>query len=188
MTLPICLYGNPVLRKKGTPIESITPEIRELAKDMIETMREAEGIGLAAQQIGKPIQLCVVELPPEAESGSRLWVDEIPMPIRDFMPMVLINPVLEKTKKKNSATEGCLSFPGLSVDIRRSVRISVRALDLEGNPLAFDADGLLGRCIQHEVDHLNGMLFIDYADSNTRPSLKPELDALREQGRAQAAE
>jgi peptide deformylase len=185
MSLTLCLYGNPILRKKGRPIDTITPEIRQLAEDMIETMHASEGIGLAAQQIGKDLQLTVIDLPDTADHGSRMWIDNQPVTIADFMPMVLINPELKTIKKKDTATEGCLSFPGISVDVRRSSRVEVQALNLEGEPLHFDADGLLGRCIQHEVDHLNGILFIDHADPETRRSIKPALEELRAQGRAQ---
>ncbi|MEO0454497.1 MAG: peptide deformylase [Verrucomicrobiota bacterium] len=188
MILPITLYGNPVLREKGQKITEITDEVKKLADDMIETMRDAQGIGLAAQQIGKAIQLTVIDIPEGIEEPSRMWVNETPVSIQDHMPMILINPVLEKTKKKNEAEEGCLSFPGVSVDVRRSARVHVEATTLEGERIQFDADGLLGRCIQHETDHLNGVLFIDYADQDVRKSIKAQLDDLRAEGESQIKE
>lgn len=183
--MTVCLYGNPILRKKGRRIDTVTPEIRQLADEMIDTMHASEGIGLAAQQIGHDLQLTVIDIPDSIDHKSRMWIDHQPVVIADFMPMVLINPKVEGTKKKDSASEGCLSFPGVSVEVRRSSRIEVRALNLDGQPLHFDADGLLGRCIQHEVDHLNGVLFIDHADPETRRIIKPDLEALRAQGQAQ---
>ncbi len=182
MILPITLYGNPILRKKGTPIEAVTPEIKQLANDMLETMYHASGIGLAAQQIGKAIQLAVIDIPEEIETPSRMWINGQPVPKADYMPMVLINPELKTIKKKDTAEEGCLSFPNINADITRPSRVACKCLDLEGKPLEFEADGLLGRAVQHEVDHLNGILFTDHMIPEEKRALREDIENVRAQG------
>lgn len=182
MILEIKLYGNPVLRQKGAKIESVTPEIKQLADDMLETMYEASGIGLAAQQIGKAIQLAVIDIPEEIETPSRMWVDGKPVDKSEYMPMVLINPELKTIKKKDSAEEGCLSFPGINATITRPSRVVCTCLDINGNELKFEADGLLGRAVQHEVDHLNGVLFTDHMIPEEKRMLRQEIETIRAEG------
>lgn len=181
MILPIVRYGDPVLRQKGQRIGAITPEIRQLAEDMIETMREAHGVGLAAQQVGRALQMCVIEISAEChkERPSRKWVGEQEVDPLEGMPLVVINPVLTLTKKKEVGVEGCLSFPGISADISRAWRVGVVYEDLEGRVCRFDASGLLGRALQHEVDHLNGVLFIDRMEAGDRAELREEIEAIR---------
>ncbi|MDX6766806.1 MAG: peptide deformylase [Candidatus Methylacidiphilales bacterium] len=181
MILPIIPYGHAVLRKKGRTVPAITPEIRQLVADMIETMRAAHGVGLAAQQIGQDLQLCVIEITPEVskERPSRKWVDGKETDPHEHMPLVLVNPVIEMTKKKETGPEGCLSFPGLTADIVRGYRVKVTHQDLEGKTHTFEAAGLLGRAVQHEYDHLQGVLFIDRMDPADRAELKDEIEALR---------
>ncbi|MEM9399272.1 MAG: peptide deformylase [Verrucomicrobiota bacterium] len=184
MRLPITLYGNPVLRQKGTEISQITDEIRQLAEDMIETMEDAHGVGLAAQQIGQALQITVIDVTDVEDRPSRMWIDQKEVDLKEFMPMVLINPKIDLTKKKEIGQEGCLSIPDITADISRGYRVKVEALDLEGKPLKFEAAGLLGRAVQHEVDHLNGVLFIDHMDEPTRKRIKKDLEELREYGQA----
>lgn len=181
MVLPIVHYGHPVLRQKGRSIDTITPDIRRLADDMIETMRDAQGVGLAAQQVGHALQLCVIEITPEISKDrpSRKWIGEKEADPHEGMPLVLVNPTLSFTKKKESGPEGCLSFPGLSAEITRPARVTVTYQDLDGRTHTFDAAGLLGRAVQHEVDHLNGILFIDRLDPADRVELRAEIEALR---------
>lgn len=181
MILPIIPYGHAVLRKKGRTITKITPEIRQLADDMIETMREAHGVGLAAQQVGHDLQLFVLEITPEIseERPSRKWINDKEVDPHENMPLVLLNPVIELTKKKEIGPEGCLSFPGLSVEISRGYRVKVEYQDLEGAKHAFEATGLLGRAVQHEFDHLQGVLFIDRMDPRDREDMREEIEALR---------
>ncbi|MBX7157170.1 MAG: peptide deformylase [Verrucomicrobiae bacterium] len=178
MILPIVQYGDPILRKKGEPIHSITAEIITLAEDMMDTMRDAMGIGLAAQQVGQALQLCVLDVPYLENRPSRLWVKEKEVALEDWMPMVLVNPKIQIVKKRYVDVEGCLSFPDITADISRSVQVEVEAQDLEGNVVQWKGEGLIARAIQHEFDHLQGILFIDRMDSATRSSLQKSLRAL----------
>lgn len=181
MPLEIVKYGHPALRTPGKRVQEITPGLRRFAEDMIETMRKAEGVGLAAQQVAQPIQLCVVEIPESDDRPSTLWVDGQPQPLPQHMPMVLINPDVKPGREKVLGTEGCLSFPEISAEIRRPARCRVTALGIDGKPLAFECDGLLARAIQHEVDHLKGILFIDRMDSATKHSLKRDIQAIQQE-------
>jgi len=141
--LDIRVLGDPVLRQETTPVEQITGELRELAKHMFDTMYVAKGIGLAAPQVGRTERLAVVD-------------------VHDH-PLVIVNPeIIEADSKTGKAEEGCLSIPDIYGDVERPVRVRVRALDLEGKPFEVEADELLARCLQHEIDHLHGKLFIDY--------------------------
>jgi peptide deformylase len=180
MILPIVQYGAPVLRRKGLEVSEITDEIRQFAADMIETMRAADGVGLAAQQVGRALQLAVVEVPQESESRpSRMWQNGEEVQIADWMPMVLINPSLKLGTEKATDTEGCLSFPKITGSVTRPATVKVSALDLEGRMLEFEADGLLARAVQHEYDHLQGILFIDRMNSATKVVVARKLKALR---------
>lgn len=180
MILEIVQYGHPALRTPGKKIDAITPEIRRLAADMIETMHKAEGVGLAAQQVAQPLQLCVVDVHDSEERPSTLWIGGERKQLADHMPMVLVNPEVKPGREKVLGTEGCLSFPEIQAEIRRPARVAVKALDLDGRALAFDCDGLLARAIQHELDHLKGILFIDRMDSATRHSLKRDIQDLQQ--------
>lgn len=179
MVLEIVQYGNPILRKVGRKITSITPEIKTLAENMLETMRHAHGVGLAAQQIGKDLQLAVIEIPEDIERPSKMWIDDKEVNLQDYMPIILINPKITLTKKKYIDHEGCLSFPGLSAEVSRGYRVSVETTNLEGKTWSFDAAGLLGRAVQHEVDHLNGVLFIDRLSKQERELLQKEIEEAR---------
>jgi peptide deformylase len=179
MVLEIVQYGDPILRKVGRKIESVTPAIKKLVEDMLETMHAANGIGLAAQQIGKDLQLAIIEIPAEIERPSRMWIKEKEVNLSDYMPIVLINPKISLTKKKECDHEGCLSFPGISAEVNRSYRVKVETTTLEGKPWSFDAAGLLGRAVQHEVDHLNGILFIDRLSKEERELVQDEIEEFR---------
>ncbi|NJK93241.1 MAG: peptide deformylase [Blastochloris sp.] len=181
MVLKIVNYGDPILRKVGRSITKVTPEIRELVADMIDKMHEAHGIGLAAQQVGRDLQLAVIDIPKDIERPSRMWLEGKEVDLHDYMPLVLINPQITLTKKKETDSEGCLSFPGLTVEVSRGYRVSVTCMNLEGKTWSFDAAGLLGRAVQHEVDHLNGILFIDRLTKAERALAQGEIDALRGQ-------
>ena len=178
MVLPIIKYGNAILRKKGTPIEKITSDIRILAQNMIDTMNHTCGIGLAAQQVGYAVQLCVLNVPFLENRPSRLWIKGAEVALEDYMPMVLLNPELQLAKQRYVDLEGCLSFPEISADISRPLRAKVKAQDLKGNWIEWEGEGLIARAIQHEIDHLNGVLFIDRMDSATRSSLQNTLKFL----------
>jgi peptide deformylase len=178
MIREIVIYGDPVLRKKGKDIVKITDEIRAFAQDMIETMHEAHGVGLAAQQVGEAIQLTVIDVSDAENRPSRMWIDGEEVDPKEHMPLILINPQLELSRETEIGPEGCLSFPEITADISRAERVKVTALDLEGKPVAFEAEGLLSRAAQHETDHLNGILFIDRMSSAAKVTLASKLKKL----------
>jgi peptide deformylase len=140
--LEIHVLGAPVLRQETQTVAEVTDEIRRLADDMFETMYAASGIGLAAPQVGRRERLFVVDV--------------------DENPLVFINPELVTRDGAAKGEEGCLSIPDIYGDVERPARVTMRALDRDGNPFELSADELLGRCLQHELDHLHGRLFVDY--------------------------
>jgi peptide deformylase len=178
MIREIVIYGDPVLRKKGKDIVKITDEIRAFAQDMIETMHEAHGVGLAAQQVGEAIQLTVIDVSDAENRPSRMWIGGAEVDPKEHMPLILINPQLELSRETEIGPEGCLSFPEITADISRAERVKVTALDLEGKPVSFEAEGLLSRAVQHETDHLNGILFIDRMSSASKVTLASKLKKL----------
>ncbi len=141
--LDIRVLGDPILREETKPVEDVTDGVRTLVKNMFETMYAAKGIGLAAPQVGRTERVAVVDI--------------------DETPMVLINPEVVRTQGKvKKAEEGCLSIPDVYGDVERPMKVLVRATDIEGKEFEIEADDLLARCLQHEIDHLHGKLFIDY--------------------------
>lgn len=143
MILKIIKTPDPILETKTLPVKEITPEILKLVRDMIDTCRKANGIGLAAPQIGKPLRLCIINL------------EHMGLP-----PFALINPKIVKSSwKKIEMEEGCLSIPGIFGMVKRPAKVTVKATNIEGNGTKFEAEGILSRVIQHELDHLDGILF-----------------------------
>ncbi|HUE97284.1 MAG TPA: peptide deformylase [Longimicrobiaceae bacterium] len=143
--MKIEMLGSPVLRQKAAEVTQIDDGLRTLVADMFETMYAAEGIGLAGPQVAVPKRVIVVDV--KAEATTRV---------------ALVNPrVVERSKAQEKEEEGCLSIPGVSAHVERSIEVVVEALDEEGHPVRIEADGLLARCLQHEIDHLDGILFID---------------------------
>jgi peptide deformylase len=179
MKLAIVHYGDPVLRQKGKPVGPLTPEIEQLINDMLETMRDAQGIGLAAQQIGRALQLAIIDVTGMEKRPSKMWINDQPVDPEAHMPLLLIDPVLTLVKKKYVEAEGCLSFPDVYGDISRSTRVRVETRTRDGQPFVFEAGGLLGRAIQHEYDHLQGVLFIDRMDPEKRAELREQLQAIQ---------
>ena len=179
MILEIVKYGHPALRQKGAPIPEITPEVRQLIKDMLETMYKAAGVGLAAQQIGKALQLTVIDVREVKDRPSTLEIDGKQVNVADHMPLVVINPVIRPFGDPATGPEGCLSFPEVFADITRPGQVEVEALNAKGEKIRFVASGLLSRAVQHETDHLNGILFIDRMTANAKAPLKTELDELQ---------
>lgn len=173
------MFGTPVLRQKGARIEEVTPTIRKLIEDMLETMYHYKGIGLAAQQVGVPVQLTVIDVRGVTDRPSSLELKGQPVEVANFMPLVLINPQISPVAPPVSGPEGCLSFPEIFADISRPDVVDVKALDVEGQPLEFRCGGLLARAVQHETDHLHGILFIDRMDRKTKEELRPELEQLQ---------
>ncbi len=183
MVLEIVKYGNPVLRAKGLEVSEGDERARKLADDMLETMRAANGVGLAAQQVGVPIQLMVIDVNGVEDRPSEIIIGGKSVGIESFMPLVLVNPVIELSKATEEGVEGCLSFPELNGDIVRATSVKVKAKKLDGTPMEFEARGLLSRAVQHEVDHLNGILFIDRMNSAVRTSLAGKLKRLQKKSR-----
>lgn len=171
MLLQLYYYDHPVLRKRCARIESITDEIRKLAHDMVETMYEKDGVGLAAPQVGHSVRLFVMREYLEDEEGNSLFSE----------PKVYINPELTKPSSRQLIdTEGCLSIPGLRLKVARPASIVVTAQDLEGNTFTEEVSGYNARIRMHENDHLNGVLFIDRVSKEARQEIAPFLQECKQ--------
>jgi len=179
MILPILQYGDPILRAKGKRIEKINDHIRDLIANMIETMHAASGVGLAAQQIGEALQITVLDVSQVEDRPSTLKLNGKDADPATSMPLVLINPEIEMGGATEAGTEGCLSFPEITGEIERAKSILARAQTLEAGRIEIEASGLLARAIQHEVDHLNGILFIDRMNSAAKAALSSRLKRMQ---------
>ena len=156
---PIRIYGDPVLREKARPVEETTAALRRLAEDMIDTMVEAEGIGLAAPQVGETVRVCVVNL---GAMRPELFLDRRGASLEgDPDHLVLVNPRVVRQEGEQTGEEGCLSFPEIYDKVTRPDVVRVEATDLDGRPVEIEGSGLLARVLIHEYDHLEGVLFID---------------------------
>jgi peptide deformylase len=161
--LEILTYPNPILREVSEPVVQFDKKLKAFAEDMLETMYESNGIGLAAPQVGELIQLLVLDTRPRDEKTRRYKYDEMSeLEKKVVQPLVLINPEIVKGEGKTTFDEGCLSVPTFFETVERFEKITVKAKDVNGNEFNFEADGLLAICIQHEMDHLTGTLFIDH--------------------------
>jgi peptide deformylase len=187
MALRIVHYNNPVLRTKGEIVNAFDASLAKFASDMIDAMHEAGGIGLAAQQVGRPVQVCVVDLR-ESDAEFTWELDGAKPPMDLFMPMVLVNPKITVMAGTPDTVyeEGCLSFPKIRGDVMRPDAITAHFQDERGIPHILKCDGLFSRCIQHEVDHLNGVLFIDRMEKNTRVAINDAVKALAKETKAAA--
>jgi peptide deformylase len=183
MKLPILQYGDPILRTKGKRIEKIDDRIRQLTQDMIETMRAANGVGLAAQQVGEALQLTVLDVSQVEDRPSTMKLNGKDVDPKTAMPLVLINPEIKLAGETELATEACLSFPEVTGGIERAKLVIARAQTLDGSEIEIEASGLLGRAIQHEVDHLNGILFIDRMNSAAKAALSSRLKRMQKETR-----
>jgi len=169
-------YGDPVLRESGFDITEVDETIRALADDMLETMYAARGIGLAAQQVGETGRICVIDIPPESDLGPEGERENPGV----GMPLVLINPrTTQVSEDRSSADEGCLSFPEITVSVTRPEEADVEFLDRSGEVVRLHVRGLLARAVQHEMDHLEGILFIDHASPVKKIALKGRLKRMR---------
>jgi len=164
--LKISRYGSDVLRKVAEPIEEITDEIRQLARDMLERMYDSEGVGIAAPQIGVSKRIIIVDVDPYDPSKD---------------PIALINPEIVDRQGEESAEEGCLSVPDIRGDVKRAERVTVEGLDLDGNKVRIEATELLARALQHEIDHLNGVLFIDHLSRLKHRLIKKQLQEIEKE-------
>ena len=174
----VMTYGNPVLREKAKPIARIDEAIRQLADDMLATMRSRNGVGLAAQQVGETVAICVIEVPLEpqdTEELSSLKLEDVPAP----EPMILINPAIIETSGKETAQEGCLSFPEIYVSVARASELTASFKDLSGKERTIQTKGLLARIIQHELDHLAGVLLVDRMSPIKKITLAGKLKKLK---------
>lgn len=177
MLCKILTYGDPRLRRKARRVEAITAEIRQLASDMIETMHAANGIGLAATQIGRDLMLCVIDVPPAAD---KLEEDGPPQNPAVPMPMALVNPgIVASSQETLVQNEGCLSFPEIQTPIRRAVELTVTYTDLDGVVRLYTVRHLVARAVQHELDHLGGVLLVDRMSPIKKIGLAGQLKKLK---------
>jgi peptide deformylase len=181
MRLPVRQYGDPILRAKGKRIEKLDDRIRELAQNMIETMHAANGVGLAAQQVGEPLQLTVLDVSQVEDRPSTMRLNGKDVDPKTAMPLILLNPQLTLGRETGIGTEGCLSFPEITGEIERSESVMARAETLEGELIEVEATGLLARALQHEVDHLNGILFIDRMSSAAKAGWASRLKRMQKE-------
>jgi peptide deformylase len=188
MSLEIVHYNDPVLRKKGEKITVFDDALSSFAAQMVNTMHEAHGIGLAAQQVGRAVQVCVVDLR-VAEVDFDWKIDGARTPLELIMPMVIVNPRITVAKKTPtlSSEEGCLSFPEIRGDVERAESITAKFQDQAGLPHVLECTGLFARCMLHEVDHLNGILFIDRMDDAVRATVDEAVKALAKSTKAARA-
>jgi len=179
--LRIFQYGSPILRAKGERVNEIDEKIRQLALNMIETMHAANGVGLAAQQIGAALQLTVLDVSQVEDRPSTLRLNGEEVDPKAASPLVLVNPEITLGIETSLGVEGCLSFPEVTGEIERSNQVHVRAQALDGSQIELEATGLLARAIQHEVDHLNGILFIDRMNSAAKAALASRLKRMQKE-------
>ncbi len=188
MPLRIVHYNEPVLRRKGEKVVAFDANLAALVAEMITAMHRAEGIGLAAQQVGRALKVCVVDLR-DSDAEFTWELDGKRLPIDLFMPMALVNPqvTIAAGTKETVFEEGCLSFPKIRGDIVRPDAITVKFQDERGGAHTLKCDGLFSRCIQHEVDHLNGVLFIERMDKKVRAGLNEAVKTLAKETKAASA-
>ncbi len=176
MVLEILTYPDPRLRRKGVEVEAVTPELRQLAKDMLETMYDSNGIGLAAPQVGQSIRLVVIDTRSRDEEGR---VDEGTMTELERgvpQPLVIFNPKILKAEGRTTYEEGCLSVPTFFEDVDRYDYVEVEFIDGSGAKAVLKTDGLLAVCVQHEMDHLDGKLFIDRLSTVKSSRIKKRIE------------
>ncbi len=186
MIMPIVQYGDAVLRKKCKPLTEVTAEHHKLAQDMIETMEDASGVGLAAPQVGIDLQFAVVDVSHDPDCISFLRIngeDIAPEDMPAHMPIVFYNPELQLLPPHESGQEGCLSIQGVQAKVNRPSIVKASLPQLDGSTMELEADGLLARAIQHEVDHLQGILFTDRLSSVGKARVATSLKRLTKRQR-----
>jgi peptide deformylase len=184
MLLSISYYGDPVLRKRGATIAAFDRKLADFARDMLETMAENEGIGLAAQQVGHAKRLFVADLQSRTAEAEKILLDGKSVPPALLMPLIVANPEVEFLPGENRPVEeGCLSFPEIRGKISRPWSVRLRYQDVQGKPHVLETSGLLARVIQHEFDHVEGVLFIDRMDPQYVEGLAVALKKLKREGK-----
>lgn len=178
MIRDIVQYGHPVLRLKCRPVTDIDDKLIQLVADMLETMVDANGVGLAAPQVGEDIRLAVIDVSHDPECVSFLKVNGEDAELESIMPLIFINPDLAFSQEKESGMEGCLSIRGIRAEVRRPAAVKATLPQLDGSVLEIETDGLLARALQHEIDHLNGVLFVDRLSAVAKVSMKNRLKKL----------
>lgn len=178
MIREIVQYGHPVLRQRCRPVTEEDGSLAELAQDMLETMADANGVGLAAPQIGIDLRLAVVDISHDPESISLFKVNGQDADVLEYMPLIFINPEIELGQAKEWGQEGCLSIHGIRAEVRRPAEVRTTLPQLDGTTLVIETDGLLARALQHEIDHLNGVLFVDRLPPASKVTLKSRLKRL----------
>ena len=179
--MEILRYGNKTLSTPATPVAEVTPELRALAQEMLQTMYEADGVGLAAEQVGRTEALCVIDVPPEAQGAAYA-----PLNAGVKMPWILFNPVVSEPEGTQRGSEGCLSFPGVSAQVTRALSVRVDYLGEDNKHYSVRVHGLLARAAQHEIDHLNGTVFVDRLSPTQRMLVAGKLRKLKRESSAPA--
>lgn len=173
MSLKVYKYGEAVLRERAQPVAIVTDELRNLAEEMIDTMHKARGVGLAAQQVGRLEKMCVIDIPEGCEEPEdELFNAPVAMPLKLFNPEIIAQEGSQHDK------EGCLSFPGIGGSITRAQQVTCQYLDEENRPQIMMARGFLARALQHEIDHLNGILYVDHMSAVERLTYASKLKKL----------
>ena len=178
MILDIVQYGHPVLRQRCRKVTEVDETLIGLVGDMLETMVDAHGVGLAAPQVGLPLRLAVVDVSHDPECVSYLRVNGEDADLVALMPLVFINPELEFGEDREFAVEGCLSIQGIRAEVRRPADVKATLPQLDGSVLVIETDGLLARALQHEIDHLNGVLFVDRLAPVAKVAMRNRLKTL----------
>lgn len=180
MVLRVTQFGETILREKGSPITQFDESLKELAQNMIDTMYDEEGIGLAAQQVDEALQLFVMDTQlREEDVNFEYTFDGKKPPLDLIMPLVVVNPEVEAFSEEVDYEEGCLSFPDIRGNVKRPTHVRMKFQDVDGNPHQVECDGIFARCILHEFDHLQGVLFIDRMETRTLRSLEAKLKKLK---------
>jgi peptide deformylase len=178
MIREIVQYGHPVLRQRCRPVTVVDDALIQLVGDMLETMVDANGVGLAAPQVGVDLRLAVIDISHDPESISYFKVNGGDADLEAHMPLIFINPEIEFGQEKNFGQEGCLSIRGIRAEVRRPEDVRATLPQLDGSVIVIETDGLLARALQHEIDHLNGVLFVDRLPPASKVSMRNRLKKL----------
>lgn len=178
MIRDIVQYGHPVLRQRCRNVTEVNDELVQLVGDMLETMVDANGVGLAAPQVGVDLRLAVIDISHDPESISYFKVNGEDADLEEYMPLIFINPEIEFGQEKEFGQEGCLSIKGIRAEVRRPMDVRATLPQLDGSVIVVETDGLLARALQHEIDHLNGVLFVDRLPPASKVAMKNRLKRL----------